>query len=337
MVLLLLVLVSLVAALLARLAPRWDAPLAWLVGAVLAGCAGLYTQGFDHEEYLVNIETARQLSGQDFGLRLLAAKDPVFLFIIDAAGAVTDNPQLVFLIVAILAVSTKVVATTALPRRRTQFMALYAVFVAPGLEFAAIRGGLAIGLVMLAYLAARRVRWRAVWISLGLASHLSVLFVVAGRIWPRWWRVMLVGLAVLVPIAIPALQAFVEDDGRYIQYLDNRGTALAFIMPAATLLALLLLWRSVRGRLPAQHAVLSKDSLTATCFVVAMSLLLALPVVTASTRVIELAWAFMLLQMLARDRLVHGPVEAVQAASWGVLIGVLSLSCVLRNLWTILL
>ncbi|MCK9688353.1 EpsG family protein [Scleromatobacter humisilvae] len=337
MILLLLVAVSLAATLLARLAPRWDGALAWLVGAVLAACAGLFTQGFDHEEYVATIETTRQLSDEPLALQLFSAKDPVFLFIIDLAGLVTDNVQLVFAIVAALAVSTKVLATAALPKKRTAFMALYAVFVAPGLEFAAIRAGLAIGLIMLGYLAVRRVRWRALWISLGLASHMSVLFVVAGRIWPRWWRAILIGLVVLVPIALPALLSFVEEDARYIQYLDNRGTPLAFIMPGATLLSLLLLSRSLRGRLPAHHAVLSKDSLTASYFVVAMSLILTLPVVTAATRVMELAWVFMLLQFLARDRMMHRRVLAFQAASWCMMIGVLSLSNILRGLWAVLL
>jgi len=337
MVLALLVTVCVIAALIARLAPRWDTGTAWLVGAVLAGCAGLYTGGFDHEDYVLIIETTRQLADQSIALQLVAAKDPIFLFIIELAGAITDDVQLVFLIVAVLAVSTKVIATAALPGKRTLFMALYAIFIAPGLEFAAIRGGLAVGLVMMGYMVTRSVRWRALWIALGLASHLSVLFVVAGRVWPRWWRGMLLGLLLLGPVVIPVLYAFVGDDVRYLQYLDNAGTPLGFIMPATTLSALLLLSRSVQGRLPAHHVVLSKDGLTASYFVVAVSLILVLPVVTAATRVMELAWVFILAQLLVRDQLIHRRVQALQAASWCSMIGVLSLSNVLRDTWTILL
>ncbi len=337
MVLLLILTVSLVAALVARLAPRWDAPLAWLVGAVLAACAGLFTQGFDHEEYLTIIETARQFSDEGIALRLVSAKDPIFLFIIDLAGTLTDDVQLVFVIVAALSVATKVFATAALPGRRTQFMALYAVFLAPGLEFAAIRAGLAIGLIMLAYMVAKRTPWKALWILLGLASHMSVLFVAAGRLWHRRWRMMLVGLLILVPIVSPALVAFVQDDARYFHYLDDRGTPLAFILPAATLLCLLLLSASIRGRVPAQHVVLSKEGLTASYFVVAMSLILTLPVVTVATRTMELAWVFLLLQLLARDRMIHVRLQAFQAASWCVMIGVLTLSNILRGTWAVLL
>jgi len=337
MILLILLTASLVAALLARLAPSRDAPLAWLVGIVLAACAGLFTQGFDHDDYVAIIETTRALSDQGIALRLFAAKDPIFLAVIDLAGLVTDNVQFVFVIMVALSVTAKVLASAALPGKRTQFMALYAVLLAPGLEFAAIRAGLAIGLIMLGYMAVRRVRWRALWISLGLASHMSVLIVVVGRLWPRWWRAMLVGLLVLAPIVSPALVAFVGDDVRYLQYLDDRGRPLAFALPIATLATLMLLSRSVRGRLPVQHPVLSKDGLVASYFVVVTALLLTLPVVTVATRVMELAWVIMLMQLLARDRLTHGPVRTWQAASWCTMVGLLSLSNGLRGLWVVLL
>ncbi len=329
--------VSAIAVPLARAAPRWDTALAWAVGAVLAACAGLFTQGFDHDEYVTIIETTRQLSGQSLALRLVSAKDPVFLFLIDSTGLLTDDVQLVFLVVAILAVSTKVLATAVVPMRRTQFMAMYALFISPGLEFAAIRAGLAIGLVMVAYLVASRVRWRVLWVSLGLASHLSVVLIVAGRIWPRWWRVMLVGVVVVVPVAVPAIMSFASEDVRYFQYLDNPGTPMAFLMPGTTAIAMALLMRSMRGRMPDLHPLLSRDSLLATAFVVAVSLLLTLPIVTAATRVMELAWVFMLMQMLARDRLIHRHVLAFQAGSWCALIGVLTLSNLLRETWMILL
>lgn len=337
MILPLLLTVSAIAVPLARAAPRWDAALAWVVGAALAACAGLFTQGFDHDEYVAIIETTRQLADQDLAIRLISAKDPVFLFLIDSTGALTENVQLVFLVVAVLAVSAKVLATAVMPRRRTQFMAMYALFVAPGLEFAAIRAGLAVGLVMVAYLAVSRVRWRVLWVSLGLASHFSVLLVVAGRVWPRWWRAMLIGLVVLVPVAVPAIVAFAGEDVRYLQYLDNRGTPAAFLMPGLTAIAMLLLIRSMRGRTPAEHPLLSKDALVATSFVVVMALLLTLPVVTAATRVMELAWVFMLMQMIARDRLIHRHVLAYQAGSWCAMIVLLSLANVLRGTWTILL
>ena len=328
-----LVTVSVLAVLLVRLMPRRDALLAWLVAAVLAACAGLSTRGGDYAEYVAIVENTRGLADQGIALQLVVAKDPVFLAIIDLAGALSDDVQLVFVIVAALSVGTKVIATAALPGKRTQFMAIYTVFIAPGLEFAAIRAGVAIGMMMMAYMIARRVRWRALWVALGLASHMSTLFIVVGRLWPRWWRQMLLGLVLLGPVAIPALASFVAEDGRYTQYLDNQGTLFAFAMPGMTLLSLLLLSRSVKGRLPSHHVVLSKDGLSATYVVVATSLILTPLIVTASTRVVELAWVFILPQMLARDQLIHRRIQAYQAASWGMFIGVLSLANILRNSW----
>lgn len=337
MLLIVLVSVSIVTALLARAVPRWDTALAWVTGATLAACAGLSTQGFDYQEYVTIIENTRQMAGQPLALQLVAAKDPIFLLIIRLAGAITDDLQLVFIIVAILAVGTKVLATAALPGRRTMYLSLYAVFIAPGLEFAAIRAALALGLVMVAYLVARRVAWRAWWVALGLASHLSVLFIVAGRLWPRWRRQMLAGLLVAGPLGLPWVMSFAADDARYFQYLSNTGTPLALVLPVSTLVTLMLLARSARGHLPAQHVVFSEDGLAATRFVVVTSVLLALPIVTASTRVMELAWVFMLAQMLARDLQLRGRLRMVQVASWCAMIGVFVLSNLTRGGWAILL
>jgi hypothetical protein len=148
---------------------------------------------------------------------------------------------------------------------------------------------------------------------------------------------MVLGLLVLVPIVTPTALAFVGDDPRYFHYLDDRGTPLAFFLPGATLLSMLMLSRSMKGRLPRQHLLLTKDGLTASYFVVMMSLLLTVPVVTAATRVMELAWVFILMQLIARDQLMVGRLKVFQAASWCTMIAVLSTSNILRGTWAILL
>jgi hypothetical protein len=337
MVLALLVSVSIIAALLARLLPRWDATFAWLVGAVLAGCASIYTEGFDREEYVLIIESTRQLADQDLALRLFAAKDPLFFFIIEVAGALTEDSQLVFWIVSVLAAMTKVIATSVIPGRRTTFMALYAIFIAPGLEFAAIRAGLAIGLTMLGYLAIRRWPWKVWWVALGIASHMSVIFVTAGRIWAHHWSATLIALAILVPVMVPLLLPIVQDDARYFHYLDNRGTPLAFGLPGATLLCLLILSRSLKGeRRPLQHPVLTDDWLRTTYFVVGISIVLTIPIVTAATRVMELGWVLLLMQMIARDGQVQRRAQALRIGSWCTLVALLSLANLVRGTWAIL-
>jgi hypothetical protein len=331
-----LVAVAVLAALLARRVPRWDPLLAWVVGAVLAASAGLSTLGGDYDEYVGIIENTRTLANQDIALQLLAAKDPLFLLIINLAGALSDDVQLVFVIVAILAVTAKVIATSAIPGKRTQFMAIYAVLIAPSLEYTAIRAGLALGMMMLAYMVARRGRWRVMWVLLGLTSHLSVLFILLGRLWPRWWRPIVFCMIILGPVVLPAFVGFVSDDGRYSHYLDNPGTLFAFAMPGMTMLSLLMLSRSLKGRLPSQGIVLSRDGLTTTYVVAATALMLTLPIVTAAIRVMELAWVLLLPQLLVRDQLIHRRIQAYQAASWCMMIGVLLLSNILRGTWKVL-
>ena len=337
MILVLLVSVSIIAALLAKLAPRWDAMLALLVGTVLAGSAGLYTDGFDHEEYVLMIENTRQLADQDLALRLFAAKDPLFLLIIEVAGTLTEDSQLVFLIVAILACLTKVLATSVIPGRRTQFMALYAIFIAPGIEFAAIRTGMAIGLTMLGYLAIRRSPWKAWWVALGLASHMSLIVVTAGQIWARHWRATLIAFLILVPFISSALFANIKDDPRYNFYLNNSGTPFALGLPLATLFCLLLLSRSLKRKQLVYHPMLTGNWLRTTYFMVAISLVLTFPVVTAATRILELSWVLLLMQMIARDKRVRYKKQTVRIASWCILIGVFSLANIFRGTWAILI
>lgn len=338
MVLALLVSASIIAALLAKLLPRWDAAFAWLVGALVAGCASIYSEGFDREEYVLIIENTRRLADQDLSLRLLAAKDPLFFFIIEVAGALTEDIQLVFWIVSVLAAMTKVLATSVIPGRRTIFMALYAIFISPGLEFAAIRAGLAIGLTVLGYLAIRSWPWRAWWVALGLASHLSVIFVTVGRILAHHWSATLIGLAIFIPVMGPLLLTVAQDDPRYFHYLDNRGTPFALGLPVATLFCLLLLSRSLKGeRRPRQHPVLTDDWLRTSYFVVGISMVLAIPIVTAATRVLELGWMLLLLQMVARDSLVQRRAQAFRVASWCTLIALMSLANLVRGTWLILI
>lgn len=337
MTLVLLVSVSIIAAFLAKLAPRWDAILAWIVGTVLAFCAGTYTDGFDREEYILMIENTRQLADQDLALRLFAAKDPLFLLIIQVAGTLTEDSQLVFLIVAIFASLTKVLATSAIPGKRTQFMALYTIFIAPGLEFAAIRAGIAIGLTMLGYLVLKKLNWKILCLALGLASHMSMLVITAGQIWARHWRVSLIVLVTILPFINSIIIPLIQDDPRYNFYLDNSGTPFALGLPVATLFCLLLLSQSLKNQELVRHPMLTANWIRTTYFMVGISLLLTFPIVTAATRILELAWVLLLIQMITRDKQVLYRVHTLKIASWCVLIIVLSFANIIRGTWAILI
>jgi len=337
MILYLLIIVSVIALLFASVTPRLDSVMAWIVGFILALCAGLFTEGYDYEQYVLMIESVRNLGDEDLTLRLFAAKDPLFLLIIEFTGALTDDIQLVFLVVAIFSCLTKVLATSVIPGKRTLFMALYAIFIAPGLEFAAIRAGLAIGLTMMGYLAIQRWPWTIWWVSLGFASHMSVILVTIGRILARYWRVLLLCLVLVIPVINFNFSVLIDDDPRYVHYLDNQGTIFAFGLPALTFITLLLMHISINGNHIKPHALLADDWLRTTYFMISVSLVLTIPIVTAATRVMELAWVILTLQMIARDSQLQCKAQIVRFVSWATLVGLLSWANLVRGTWAILI
>lgn len=327
-----LVLLAAASALLVYMVPRLDRPLAWALGSALALMAGFRTGGFDYEEYLLNIDGVRAAAGADWATRLFFAKDPLFLFIVELAGAFTENPRPVFVAVAAISVFTKVAATAAIPRSRTFFLAAYTVFLAPGLEFAAIRAGMAIGLLMLALCAVSR--WRSGWAALAVLGHYSVAVAWMGRLLSTHRWITTVALALALPLIIPLLAAFAQDDPRYATYFENPGTLAALALPVLTLGALAGL-RAARGSLNQRPRIVSDEAMMATAICVAAALVLALPFVTVSYRIMEIAWALMLAQWLALGAL-RSRHLLVRTTSGGLLLMALTLTNVLGDKWAIL-
>ena len=332
--------VCLVCVLVAFSAPRLDAALAWMLGVVVAVAAGLRGGGFDYDEYLQNIENIIGSSDADWIVRLIAAKDPVFLLIVDAVTMVTASPETIFLVIAVPSVLLKVWASSALPRRRTLFIGLYALMLAPSLEFAAIRAGLALGLLMLTWTTVSR--WRSVWLTLALASHASVATALIGRMYAWRPRLMLISSAVLFPIALVILSKLAAEDSRYSTYLENPGTLLAFAMPLATLISMLLLLHAVQCHRPQisrrPNAQTDVRTLWAPLFCIALSVVLARPAVTVSLRVLEIGWVLMLVSLISlpiRQLSRSGRQSAMVA--WGIWLLILTVANVLRATWAAML
>jgi hypothetical protein len=327
-----LLMLAITASLVACMVPRLDRLLAWALGVGLTLLAGFRTGGFDYEEYLQIIDIVQAAAEEDWPTRLFFAKDPLFLLIIEAAASFTQHPRPVFLAVAAISVFTKVAATAAIPRRRTLFLAAYSVFLAPGLEFAAIRAGMAIGLLMLALSAVSR--WRASWAVLAVLGHYSVAIAWMGRLLSthRWMTTMVLALA--LPLIVPVLAGFGQDDPRYAAYFQNPGTLMALLLPSLTLAANLGL-RAARRAAPVPSPLAADAAMTASLLCAALALLFALPFVTVAYRIMEIAWVLMLAQWLAlaapRSR---GLV--LRLACGGMLLAVLALTNVLRDTWTIL-
>jgi hypothetical protein len=328
-----LTLLAAASALLVSAVPRLDRTVAWALGAALVLLAGFRTGGFDYEEYLLNIESVRAAGEADWTARLFFAKDPLFLFIIEFVGTLTEDPRLIFVVVAAVSVFTKVAATASIPHRRTYFMALYTVLLAPGLEFAAIRAGMAIGLLMLALSSISG--WRAGWAVLAVLGHYSVVIAWGGRLLSthRWMIVMV--MALILPLAVPSLIELGQEDPRYLTYFHNHGSLSALVLPMLTLGALVSL-KAARVSVNAPERIVSDEAMMATVICVTVALMLALPSVTVSFRIMEIAWALMLAQWLALGVLRNGYLLA-RMVSGGLLVTVLVLTNVLGERWAILL
>lgn len=327
--------ISIVAVLLAAVQPRWDGRLAWMLGGVLMYFAASRIAGYDHVEYVDIIEGTRALVDADIRVRIAAAKDPLFLLIIDFTGWFSDDPRLVFALVALVGVSSKVIASAALRGRRTAFLAAYAVFLSPGLEFAAIRTGLAVGLILLSIVSVWR--WRHAWMVLGLASHMSTIVVPMGQFFATHRRTGLLVAALAVPVALPVLLQFASEDPRFINYFDNRGSIFAFIWPALTLLAWVPARRLVLTR-ARRHPLLAPAAIGSTSFSIGLALLLTLPMVQVSFRILELAWVLMLGQMIALSSIDASSRRTPNAyVSWAALFTILSLVNVVRGTWSAML
>lgn len=327
-----LILIAATSALLVYMVPRLDRYVAWGLGSALALMAGFRTGGFDYEEYLLNIDAVRAAAGADWLTRLFFAKDPLFLFIVESSSLFTENTRPIFLAVAAISVFTKVAATAAIPRRRTYFLAVYTIFLAPGLEFAAIRSGMAIGLLMLALCAISR--WRAGWAMLAVLGHYSVAIAWMGRLLSTHLRITTLALAVALPLVLPVLVTIGQDDPRYSTYFENPGTLAALAFPLLTMGALAGLL-AARGTLDQRGRIVSDEAMTATLICVAAGLLLALPFVTVSYRIMEIAWVLMLAQWLALGALRSKHVLA-RTASGCMLLTALTLTNVLGERWAIL-
>lgn len=326
-----LLLVCVLSSALALAVPRMDKALVWCVGISLTLAAGLRTDGFDYDEYLDIINVARSLADDDLLVRIVAAKDPLFLIFIDAAGTFSEDPRAIFMLLTAAGVACKVIAVYSLPRRRTLFISLYTLFLSPGLEFAAIRTGLAVGLAMLALATAWR--WRGAWMWLAIASHLSLLVVAIGRLMAKHRALVLVLLLAATPVLAPWLLSFGVDDQRFFQYFENPGTAAALFLPVVTLSAWIPLAVAARSSAPSQP-LLAPEARIASSFSIAVAIVLALPSVTVSFRTLEIAWVLIVAQVIAiSSQRLHKTNQLRLAAGAGLMLAALSFSNIARSTW----
>lgn len=332
-----LLVVSLISFLAVLVLPRFDSWFAWGLASVLALLAGTRAGGFDFDEYELMISAVHSLAIEEWQSALFFAKEPLFLLVIRAVGLFTEDSRWVYVAVAAISVATKVQATAAMKGYRTAFIALYAVLLAPGLEFAAIRAGMAIGFLLLALASVSR--WSIGYAFAAILSHYSMTVAFLGRAFVEYPRTMLIMLA-LVVMALPIFLPYVQEDPRYVFYFDNPGTILSLSLPLATMVVSICLYEIGRPN-SIRSGLVGGAAIAASLFCATFALLFAIPFVSIAYRVMEIAWVLMLSQWIAftaasePQRSIHLKYFLKQFGG-GVLICTTVLANVLRDTWSVM-
>lgn len=282
----------------------------------IAWQAGWRSYGFDRENY-INIYNGVVLS-DEIALQMWYAKDFLNLLIILASNYFSDDPRLAFLVTCILSFYLKFKAIVELgPKHVLIFIFLYAVFLAPGLEFAAMRSGLAIAFIMLAAVNAEKKIYFYLYVILACMSHVSMI-VIAPFIHPLINNIIRKNKLLLVVIFL--ITGFFSVDAVLLLqhgalYENNSGTINAFILPVVTLIIALLIFGNFKGGSffgnPRSLVKINYFSIVVYCLI-AMSFGLTFTIVTAATRYLEVAWCLIMIVAVLRWR-----------ASWYSFAGVL--------------
>jgi hypothetical protein len=330
-----LVYLGIILTVLSKLWPRFDVFFVWVFGISLLLLAGFRTGGFDYQNYLNIINTVRSLEGDDFLIRSKAAKDPALLLIIEIVSKLTLDPQFIFLTVAALSVLPKILASSLFPKNRTFFLSLYAVFLAPGLEFAAMRTGLGLGLFMAGISSISRIQ-RKFLFGAAVASHASLAISVFGLFLgkSRYFTFVAFLGALISIITINALTSNID---RLSLFSGNNGTLFSIIFPALSLVAALcLIVISKKNAAIGDEGLLTLSKIC--LFNIVLSIVLSIPMVTVSFRIIEIAWVLLLMLLLSIRFTLLSQVQTVFLyVSWFIWLFCVSSSNMLRETWYIMM
>lgn len=279
-----------------------------LLGVVcLAIISGWRTEGIDRENYLLMYEAV--LSSEDMTVKLFFAKDVAFLLVISVANYFTTNPKLAFFLICLTSVATKYFAVKKMaPQYLLGFLVMYAIFLSPGLEFAAMRSGLAIGFLMLALVYSERLFIFIVFSLLTVASHITLLPVVLLAYRPvnellARYKMLYVAIAVLISSTATVL---IDLFPHGTDYLENQGTLFAYALPIIVFIVSQLVFfrfdKVSRIQLNASVFQFLKISKSVIYGLIAISFGISGVVVTASTRYLEVAWCLLLFSALILHR-----------------------------------
>jgi hypothetical protein len=188
------------------------------------------------------------------------------------------------------------------------FIVLYILFISPGLEFAAMRAGLAIGFLMLMLVYSDGLISRFAWPFFAIISHTSLIpIIVAAH--PKFQKiftrrpVLYLFIGILAPLGIPIALSFFQ---KWSYYEESPSTIYALLMPFFTLLAAIEIFRQRNCQL--QHDDDADFFYFRTRHLVALLISISFGIATiipaASTRYLEIAWCLMLVISIMENRII---------------------------------
>ena len=273
---------------------------ALIVSLFLAYFSGWREVGVDRENYLKMYQSV--IISDDWAVKLAYANDVMFLLIIAVSNYFSDDPKLAFFIICLSSVATKYFAIRrAAPGHALGFILLYAVFLSPGLEFAAMRGALSIGFLMLALSCRDKKLPFVIFCLSAVASHVSVvlaLIFVVDRVNQLLTKNKLIYAFVVIGVS-SFTSGLLNLFPRGAIYEYNQGTVLAYSLPLATLFIAILIFHRL-DELCIQHPADSGYRFIASLRppvygLIAIAFGISAEVVTAATRYLEISWCLMLL------------------------------------------
>jgi hypothetical protein len=178
---------------------------------------------------------------------------------------------------------------------------------APGLEFAAMRSGLAIAFIMLAAVNVEKKIYFYLYVILACMSHVSMLVIIP---FVHPLTNTIIGKNKVLLLVIFLLTAIFSVDAVLLLqhgavYENNSGTINAFILPFATLIISVLIFGNFKNEsLFANAKSVQKINYFAIIVycLIAMSFGLTFAVVTAATRYLEVAWCLIIMIAVLRWR-----------------------------------
>ena len=268
---------------------------------IVIAFAGLRNGGFDYDEYITMIEII-QKQGFSGGLSiLLVAKDPFFGATVCLVNLFSERPELVIFLNVAVALMVKRYFLSKLGIPQTLFWVVYGIFLSTGLEFAAIRGAVAIGFLVAAIGAREYKVLYLLLLLLSVSAHISTLpCVVVLILWkqsPGRNELIVYGVITLASFIAGTYIGIINFE-RSMDYAENTGTIFALVPSLITF----AMWFWVHQAIAMRECSSSDRRVLllsrAAGVAAAIGLGLSGPKVTMSTRMNEIAWVLILVLMI---------------------------------------